>query len=584
MTHPQDSVPCLGFGLGLRIPHYAHIQEHRPAVDWFEIISENFMDTDGKALRNLDRIRAHYPIVMHGVSMSIGSIDAPNSDYLRQLRRLADRIEPAWMSDHLCWTGVAHRNLHDLLPLPYTEPALEHLVSRVQQVQDVLGRAIALENPSTYLAFTSSHIPEAEFLAELCRRSGCHLLLDVNNVYVSCFNHRQDPLRYLDALPLDRVVQIHLSGHSHCGTHIIDTHDSPVVDAVWSLYEEVLRRAGRPLNTMIEWDADIPPWDVLYAELDKARRVASEVRSSQDVLTTQPAFMSAAVVLSDQTPCATPIPSGALPSLSLEQQRLQDAIVLAESVLAGQPLDWVQDRPDFGAAMQLEVYRHAYRARLQEVTGEDYPALEQHLGTERFHQLLQDFIACTPSVHYNIARYSAGLPAFVARTLPDDLLAHELAVLEDTLCQLHDAQESEALTPEHLAGLTEQDLAQSVLLPRCASRLLVFSHPLDAYYTALREDQHPPRPQPSPSHLLVFRHDDVVWRMPLEANEHRLLHSLAEGTPVAEATARLVALASDDEDALQSDIGRWFSRWIRNGVLRHSSPEQTAAHRGKAVH
>jgi uncharacterized protein (UPF0276 family) len=521
---------------------------------------------------------------MHGVSMSIGSIDAPNSDYLRQLRRLADRIEPAWISDHLCWTGVAHRNLHDLLPLPYTEPALDHLVSRVQQVQDVLGRAIALENPSTYLAFTSSHIPEAEFLAELCRRSGCHLLLDVNNVYVSCFNHRQDPMRYLDALPLDRVVQIHLSGHSHCGTHIIDTHDSPVVDAVWSLHAEVLRRAGRPLNTMIEWDADIPPWDVLYAELDKARLVASDVRSSQDALTSAQAVEPAAVALNARPGRTAQGPSVAMPSLSLEQQRLQDAIVGPESEVAEQPLDWVQDRPDFGAAMQVDVYRHAYRARLQEVTGEDYPVLEQHLGTERFQQLLQDFIACTPSVHYNIARYSAGLPAFVARSLPDDPLAQELAVLEDTLCQLHDAQESEALTPEHLAGLTEQDLAQSALLPRSASRLLVFSHPLDAYYTALREGRHPPRPEPSPSHLLVFRHDDVVWRMPLETNEYQLLQTLAEGTPVAEATARLVALASDIEDALQSDIGRWFSRWIRNGVLRHSSLGPSPARRDDAVH
>lgn len=584
MTHPQDSVPCLGFGLGLRIPHYAHIQEHRPAVDWFEIISENFMDTEGKALRNLDRIRAHYPIVMHGVSMSIGSIDAPNSHYLRQLRRLADRIEPAWISDHLCWTGVAHRNLHDLLPLPYTEPALEHLVSRVQQVQEVLGRAIALENPSTYLAFTSSHIPEAEFLAELCRRSGCHLLLDVNNVYVSCFNHRQDPLRYLDALPLDRVVQVHLSGHSHCGTHIIDTHDSPVVDAVWSLHAEVLRRAGRPLNTMIEWDADIPPWDVLYAELDKARRVANEVHHSRDALASRRAVEPHSVGLNVQTEGAARHQAAGFLPLSLEQQRLQDAIVLAESVVAEQALDWVQDRPDFGAAMQLEVYRHAYRARLQEVTAEDYPALEQHLGAERFEQLLQDYIACTPSVHYNIARYADALPAFVARKLPHDRLAHELAVLESTLCQLHDAPESEALTPEHLAGLTEQDLAHSVLLPRSASRLLEFGHPLDAYYTALLEDQNPAPPQPSASCLLVFRHDDVVWRMPLESNEFRLLQALADGVPVAEATARLLALASDDEDALQSDIGRWFARWIRNGVLRHASPEQTPANHEQAVH
>lgn len=562
MTHPQDKLPCLGFGLGLRIPHYAHIQEHRPAVDWFEIISENFMDTDGKALRHLDRIREHYPVVMHGVSLSIGSIDAPNSEYLRKLRRLADRVEPAWVSDHLCWTGVAHRNLHDLLPLPYTEPSLMHLVSRVQRVQDLLGRPIALENPSTYLAFTSSYIPEAEFLAELSRRSGCQLLLDVNNVYVSCFNQRQDPQRYLDALPMDRVIQIHLSGHSHCGTHIIDTHDSQVVDAVWSLYSDVLRRAKRPLNTMIEWDADIPPWDVLYAELEKARRIADEVLAHRDCA---PVTARLTEPVSTVVPTVRNTPATTLP-LALEQQRLQDAIVGGNSLAPA--LDWVRDLPDFSARDQLEVYRHAYRARLQEVTAEDYPALELHLGSQRFQQLLLDFIARTPSVHFNIARYSAGLPAFVALTLPDDPLAQELAVLEDTLCQLHDAEESSALTPEHLAGLTEQDLAQANLSPRSASRLLVFSHPVDAYYTALREDQAPVRPPPGPSHLLAFRHDDVVWRMPLEPAEYRLLQRLADGVSVGQATAELGANGSQDDEGSQVDVARWFSRWIRNGVLR----------------
>ena len=245
MAYDQKFFPALGFGLGLRIPHYAHIFEHWPTVDWFEIISENFMDTDGKARRNLSRIAERYPIVMHGVALSIGTVDPLNSDYLRKLKRLIDEVQPAWVSDHLCWTGVAHKNSHDLLPVPYTEEALKHIVRRIGQVQDFLGRSIALENPSTYLEFKASHIPEAEFIAAMVRESGCQLLLDVNNVYVTCYNHRQDTQAYIDALPLERVVQIHLSGHRHMGTHIIDTHDDHVADAVWALYRQVIAQAGR---------------------------------------------------------------------------------------------------------------------------------------------------------------------------------------------------------------------------------------------------------------------------------------------------------------------------------------------------
>ena len=271
MHDTHEHFPHLGFGLGLRIPHYAHIFEHAPAVDWFEIISENFMDTDGKARRNLARIRERYPVVMHGIALSIGTVDPLNSEYLRKLKKLADEIDPAWISDHLCWTGIAHKNSHDLLPVPYTEEALKHIVGRIKQVQDYLERPIALENPSTYLEFQSSHIPEAEFIAAMAQESGCHLLLDVNNVYVSCYNHRLDAKAYIDALPMDKVAQIHLSGHSNHGTHIIDTHDDHVVDEVWALYKYASHKAGRTINTMVEWDDNLPEWDVLHAELRQSK-------------------------------------------------------------------------------------------------------------------------------------------------------------------------------------------------------------------------------------------------------------------------------------------------------------------------
>ena len=271
-----DKPPFLGFGLGLRTQHYQEIFEGEPRVDWFEVISENYMVPGGQPLRMLDRIRELYPVVMHGVSMSIASTAEPNMAYLRDLRDLARRVEPKWISDHLCWTGVHGKNLHDLLPIPYTKESLDHVVDRVQLVQDTLGRALTLENVSTYVQFKESEMTEWEFLAELSRRSGCWLLFDVNNVYVSAYNHGYDPLTFLAGIPADRVVQFHIAGHSHMGTHIIDTHDHPVCEEVWDLYVAALERFGA-VSTMIERDDNIPPYAELVEEIDYARSVAERV-------------------------------------------------------------------------------------------------------------------------------------------------------------------------------------------------------------------------------------------------------------------------------------------------------------------
>ena len=268
--------PYLGFGLGLRSQHYNEILDGNPPIDWFEVISENYMVPGGKPLAMLDRIRARYPVVMHGVSLSIASTAAPNYEYLSGLRDLAKRVEPKWISDHLCWTGVHGKNLHDLLPIPYTEESLDHVVSRVQLVQDFLGREIVLENVSTYVQFANPDMTEWEFLTELSRRSGCWLLFDVNNVYVSAFNHGYDPRTFLNGIPKDRVVQFHMAGHTHMDTHIIDTHDHPVCDDVWDLYADALKRFG-PVSTIIERDDNIPPLDELLVEVQKLRDIASEV-------------------------------------------------------------------------------------------------------------------------------------------------------------------------------------------------------------------------------------------------------------------------------------------------------------------
>lgn len=272
-----------GYGLGLRTDHYRDFVDAPQAVDWLEILSENYMVPGGKPLHFLDRIRADYPMVMHGVSLSIGSVDPLDAHYLRQLKTLAERVQPAWISDHLCWTGVDHANLHDLLPLPLTEETLRHVADRVQRVQDFLGRRILLENVSTYVACAGDEMSEWDFIAELAARADCWLLLDVNNVYVSARNHGFDARAYLDAMPAARVKQIHLAGHEDHGGYVIDTHDHPIRDEVFALYAYTIERLG-PVPTMIERDDHIPPLGVLLEELAMVRRYADAALARRGVI------------------------------------------------------------------------------------------------------------------------------------------------------------------------------------------------------------------------------------------------------------------------------------------------------------
>ena len=268
-----------GFGLGLRPEHYRDFAQGAAAVDWLEILTENYLVPGGKPLDYLDRIRARYPVAMHGVSLSIAG-ESLDPEYLKQLEALARRVQPAWISDHLCWTGVGGRNLHDLLPIPFTAEALRHVAGRVGRVQDRLRRPLVLENVSSYVRMAEDEMTEWEFLRELVRRSGCELLLDVNNVYVNAVNHRFDARAFIDALPPQAVRQIHLAGHTDNGDHLVDTHDSPVCEAVWELYEHAVARFG-PVPTMIERDDAIPPLAELVSELDIARRRAERALRSR---------------------------------------------------------------------------------------------------------------------------------------------------------------------------------------------------------------------------------------------------------------------------------------------------------------
>jgi uncharacterized protein len=288
MTPPRLGHANLGLGVGLRSAHFDHILEHLPAVDWFEIISENYVDSQGRPRHVLRQIAERYPVVMHGVSLSIGSTDPLDFEYLGKLRRLGREIGARWVSDHLCWTGVQGRNSHDLLPVPFTEQTLAHVVARIRTVQDLLERPLVLENPSSYVTFTDSSMPEWEFISRMAEESGCGLLLDVNNVYVSSFNHDLDPEEFIRNLPHQRIVQIHLAGHSNYGSHIIDTHDDHVIDPVWELYGLAHRLTGG-VSTLLEWDANIPPFPVVHAEVLKSKHYLGETLPDAPRLVLTPA-------------------------------------------------------------------------------------------------------------------------------------------------------------------------------------------------------------------------------------------------------------------------------------------------------
>lgn len=271
--------PIIGAGIGLRSRHYQEILETKPAIPWFEILSENYFGAGGLPIYHLERVRELYPVTLHGVGMSLGSADPLNFDYLARLKKLAEKIEPVYISDHLAWISIDGRHVHDLLPLPYTKEALEHFADRVCQVQDYLGRRLLIENPSSYMGFKDVDMTEWEFLQELVKRTDCDLLFDVNNVYVSGENHGFDPIEYLHALPAGRVKEIHLAGYEEQDNYLFDTHGYRVHPPVWELYKATINHLG-PIPTLIEWDNDIPEFEVLADEANKAQKVLSEMAAA----------------------------------------------------------------------------------------------------------------------------------------------------------------------------------------------------------------------------------------------------------------------------------------------------------------
>lgn len=275
MSEPRLGAPDLGVGVGLRVPHYGRILKERPSVDFFEVISENFMVAGGKPRYHLDRVLETYRVIQHGVSLGIGGPDQPDKAYLQKLRELVRHVKPAWLSDHFCWCGSGGAHLHDLLPLPFNEETVRTVAERARMIQDYLEVRFALENTSSYLTYTSSTMTEWQFVSEVAERADIGLMFDVNNVYVSAYNHGFDPYEFVQSVPHDRIVQIHLAGHTNLGKYIIDTHRGHVIDPVWDLYRTTIELAGS-VSTLIEWDDEIPELEVLLAEAERARRIRDD--------------------------------------------------------------------------------------------------------------------------------------------------------------------------------------------------------------------------------------------------------------------------------------------------------------------
>ncbi len=570
MLQPKPPQLSAGFGLGLRTQHYADFLAAQQPVDWLEIITDNFLVDGGKPLAMLDRIRRDYPMAMHGVAMSIGAVGGIDTAYLAKVRALAKRIEPMWISDHLCWIGPGPEQLHDLYPLPYTDEAARHVIDQICRVQDILQRRLVLENLSSYISFGHNAASEWQFLSHIANAADCLLLVDVNNIYVSSVNHAFDALDYLNGLPPERVQQIHLAGHSDHGDTIVDTHDHPVAPAVWSLYEAACQRFGA-VATMIERDDDIPPLATLLDEIAVARSIAQRVADAptQPVPTISPAG------------CTTYAPwmqADPAPALREVQARWSDyildrtplrstAMLVTDAFTTVSAL--VRAAADSSSAKRLGIYHHAYRARLTEVLSDSFAKTLLYMGSDNFEAEAQAFVVAQPPHTRSLGRYGDAFPAYLAQRYPDNPELHELAQLDWDLRTRFDSVDAPALDAA----------AVQTASPAQESTWLTWAQPLHAslvlrsitsnvvqIWRAIEDDVEVPEVQrlDAPKTLAIWRKGNQPHFQTLDADEATFVRELQDGSSI-EATADALA-----GTAQLSDPGRlagWLQAWLRNGLL-----------------
>ena len=545
--------PLLGCGVGLRSEHYPAILEAYPPMDFFEAISENYMNTGGRPLTMLEQVRERYPVVLHGVALSIGSCDPLHPQYLESLKRLVDRIQPEMVSDHLCWSGAGGAVLHDLLPLPLTEESVEHVVRRVDQVQTCLGRKILLENVSTYVTFSHSVMPEWEFIAEVARRSGCGILLDINNIYVNAVNHGFNPLDYLRHIPAQMVGQFHLAGHTPMGKFLFDTHSARVTEHVWELYREALKLYGR-VSTLIEWDEAIPSFDELSAEAGRARTFYSQTAGTP--------LTAHVPALSLQQGHAAPVVEG------LSLARVQDLFKSAIQPLGANCLPDTLLNPQGGdpGKERMSVYADGYIARTHAALAETYPALERLLGHEEFCKLAEAYAGKGPATEYDLAKIGEGMPDFLKAYLQTAGRPYcsELARFEWLVARAFHAYDGAALEQTALQTLAPEDWEHIRLIFQPSVRIFESEWPVLELWEA-RQQAAPASGEvkklSEPERVLISRAQKRIRTERLGQVQYRLLQGLAAGQSLGEVCEELGDF--DDATSLQS----WFSAWIQDGLL-----------------
>ncbi|WP_162262251.1 DUF692 family multinuclear iron-containing protein [Acidovorax sp. Root219] len=552
MAHDPIAVRGTGFGLGLRTAHYADFLADPQPLDWLEIITDNYLIEGGKPLAVLDTLRRDYPMAMHGVAMSIGAAQGVDIAYLRQVKALAERIEPLWVSDHLCWIGPGpQQQLHDLYPLPYTDASARHVIAQVRRAQDVLGRRLVLENVSSYIRYAGDSASEWQFLAHIAQEADCLLLVDVNNIYVSSVNHGFDPLTYLDALPAHRVQQIHLAGHSDQGDHIIDTHDHPVAQPVWDLYARACERFGA-VATMVERDDHIPPLAELLDEMAMARSVAA--------VHVPPAGAGAAA------PAAEPWPFSPLcfaPQLQALQRDLADRI-LAEPM---QALD-----AEAPVAGRLGIYHHAYRARLAEVLADTYAKTWLYLGSDTFEDHARQHAVAHPPTARSLNRYGEGFVGTLRALYPDNPELHELAQLDWDLRTRFDGADVPALDAAAAPSAGHWLAEGGVLHPSALLRPLTTN--AVALWNAIHADEEVPEALtlPEPATLLVWRKGQQPHFRTLEPQEADWVRHLQAGASVEQTCALLQAQGLLPAPEV---LAQWLAWMLRDGLVRADLPAST---------
>lgn len=538
------------------------------------------MTSGGRPLWVLEQVRRDYPVVLHGVSLSIGSTDPVDPEYLRRLKALADRIDPAMVSDHLCWAAVERKNLHDLLPLPFTEEALAHIAGRVEQVQDFLGRPILLENVSSYVTFKHSVMSEWEFLSEVSRRSGCGILLDINNVYVNAVNHGFDPMDFIRGVPAAAVGYCHLAGHTDMGKWLFDTHSRPVADPVWALYKEALSRFGRK-STLVEWDEDIPGWDRLAEEVGRAQAIYLAAPA-------KPGAPPAAAASAAARPAAgNGGAQGAGIGLADVQRWMRRRIYpdLAEAGTAPSRRVELNDQGGGPGEDRLQVYADGYPARVAESLKETYEAVKHVLGEGMFLRVAAEYADTRPSVSFDLGMAGRNFSAFLKNARVTEKLPFlpELAQLEWRVAEAFHAYDAAPMDPAALAAFAPEDWERLVFAFRPSVTLFRSAWPVVDLWRARRTpiEEFDLELANRPQNVLVHRVGFKVACEALESEEFRVLEGLLAGRTLGAVCDELAAGLPDDAD-LPLDV--WFGRWSGLGLFTSVHLDKTHGQSSDASH